>query len=382
MGSEHEAVHGDLAAAVGLYAQRSGGLSRVRALRDAPVGFDAVGWQQAGALGWLGIRVPERLGGSGLGLDEASVLARATGRALLPEPLIAGGMMAASVLAAARADDDALRGVLDRLMRGDAFVALAWQEALGVIDPDDVATEVRSGRLTGRKHCVVFGGSAAGWLVSARDTGGIGVYFVQAGVSGVTYSAIRRADGSEHGTLLLDGVAVSDRQRVIPHGQGGAVVAAAVDESIVALAAELLGLGERALEITLDHLRTRVQFGKPIGSFQALQHRCVDLFVQKELGAAALGAVLAEWANASPSRRSALASRVKARCANAALDICREAVQMHGAMGFTDECDVGLYLKRALVDGAWLGNAQVHRRRYAQLALRTHGRDDVAVEVA
>lgn len=380
MGSEHEAVHGDLAAAVELYAQRSGGLSRLRALRDAPVGFDAAGWQQAGALGWLGIRVPERLGGSGLGLDEATVLARAAGRALLPEPLIAGGVMAASVLAAST--DDAARDVLDRLVRGDAFVAFAWQEALGVIDPDDVATEVRSGRLTGRKHCVVFGGSASGWLVSARDAGGIGVYFIEPGMPGVTYSAIRRADGSEHGTLLLDGVTVSDRQRLIAHGQGGAVVAAAVDESIVALAAELLGLGERALEITLDHLRTRVQFGKPIGSFQALQHRCVDLFVQKELGAAALGAVLAEWAHASPSRRSALASRVKARCANAALDICREAVQMHGAMGFTDECDVGLYLKRALVDGAWLGNAQVHRRRYAQLALPTHGCDDVAVEAA
>ncbi len=367
MVSEHEAVHGDLAGAVGTYAERSGGLARLRALRDSPVGFDAAGWRQVGTLGWLGMLVPERMGGSGLGLAEAAVLAQAAGRALLPEPLIAGGVLAARILV--QSTSAAARDVVDRLVRGEAFVGVAWQEALGDMDPgNNVGTQVRAGKLIGTKSFVVFGGIASGWLVSARDVNGVGIYWVEAGASGVTYSAIRRADGSEHGTLRLENVAASAERLLIPHGCGHVVLGAALDEAIVALSAELLGLGERALEITLEHLRTRVQFGKPIGSFQALQHRCVDLFICKELGAAALGAVFAEWEHASPSRRSALASRVKARCADAALEICRQGVQMHGAMGFTDECDIGLYLKRVLVDSAWLGNAQVHRRRYGALA--------------
>jgi alkylation response protein AidB-like acyl-CoA dehydrogenase len=376
MSNEHESMHGDLAQGVGMYAERSRALVRLRALRDDPLGFDAPGWAQAGALGWLGVRVPERMGGSGLGLAEAAVLMRAAGRALLPEPLIAGGLLAARLLQASEAP--AARDILERMLRGEGFVGTAWQETLGDIDPGRVTTVLRSGRLTGSKSFVVFGGAAAGWLVSARDAAGVGVCWVEAGAPGVTYVPIRRADGSEHGALRLDDVAVPARHLLISHEAGEAVLAAAVDEAIVALSAELLGIGERALEITLEHLRTRVQFGTPIGSFQALQHRCVDLFVRKELGAAALDAVLAQWERANGPRRSALASRVKARCADAAMDICRQAVQMHGAMGFTDECDVGLYLKRALVDVAWLGNAQVHRRRYARLALGVAGTDSVA----
>jgi len=160
------------------------------------------------------------------------------------------------------------------------------------------------------------------------------------------------------------------------------VLAAAIDETVLAISAELLGVAERALDITLEYLRTRVQFGKPIGSFQALQHRCVDLFILKELGVSAMMAALAEWSDATPPRRSALASRVKARCADAALEICRRSIQMHGAMGFTDGCDVGLYLKRALVLVAWLGNAQFHRRRYAHFASLAHCSDERTGEAA
>jgi len=116
-------------------------------------------------------------------------------------------------------------------------------------------------------------------------------------------------------------------------------------------------------------MRTRVQFGKPIGSFQALQHRAVDLYVQRQLAGAVLEDGLRRVAGANEAERAALASRVKARCADAGLRIAREAIQIHGAIGFTDDYDAGLYLKRALVLSAWLGNAGQHRRRYARLAL-------------
>jgi alkylation response protein AidB-like acyl-CoA dehydrogenase len=126
---------------------------------------------------------------------------------------------------------------------------------------------------------------------------------------------------------------------------------------------------DSALDLTLEYLRTRVQFGKPIGSFQALQHRAVDLYIQKELSRAALEAASAALADQSctPERRAAAASSAKARAAQAALAICNEALQMHGAIGFTDEYDLGLYLNRALVLSAWLGNASAHRHRYSSL---------------
>jgi alkylation response protein AidB-like acyl-CoA dehydrogenase len=127
---------------------------------------------------------------------------------------------------------------------------------------------------------------------------------------------------------------------------------------------------DRALEMSLDYLRTRVQFGKPIGAFQALQHRAVDLHIQRELASAVLEEALGvlDRSPAAPARAAA-ASRVKARCADAATRITREAIQFHGAIGFTDEFDAGLYLKRALVLTAWLGSATWHRRRYARLAV-------------
>jgi alkylation response protein AidB-like acyl-CoA dehydrogenase len=126
---------------------------------------------------------------------------------------------------------------------------------------------------------------------------------------------------------------------------------------------------ERSLEMSLDYLKTRVQFGKPIGSFQALQHRAVDLHIQKELAGAVLEEALAALDRGpDAATRAQLASRAKARCADAALKITREAIQLHGAIGFTDDYDAGLYLKRALTLAAWLGHPVWHRRRYARLA--------------
>jgi alkylation response protein AidB-like acyl-CoA dehydrogenase len=134
---------------------------------------------------------------------------------------------------------------------------------------------------------------------------------------------------------------------------------------------ELLACARRMLAMTLDFLRTRQQFGKPIGSFQGLQHRAVDLLIQQELSSALVGHALSEFDRGLVGReRAQLAARVKARCSHAALTIARESVQMHGAIGVTDEHDLGLYLQRTLVLSAWLGNASQQRRRVAALSRR------------
>ena len=133
--------------------------------------------------------------------------------------------------------------------------------------------------------------------------------------------------------------------------------------------AELTGILDRALEMTLDYLRTRVQFGRTIGSFQTLQHRSVDLYIQQQLAACALDdAVQAIDTQPGEPTTEAAVSRAKARCSDAASLITRQAIQMHGAIGFTEDSDVGLYVKRALTLAAWLGNSAYHRRRFARLA--------------
>ena len=132
--------------------------------------------------------------------------------------------------------------------------------------------------------------------------------------------------------------------------------------------AETLGVIEATLNMTLEYMRNRVQFGKAIGTFQALQHRAADLYIQQELVRAVLGdAVQTLDSNANVEDCSKIASRCKSRSSEAGLRITREAIQLHGAIGFTDEYDLGLYVKRALVLSAWLGNSTAHRRRFALL---------------
>jgi alkylation response protein AidB-like acyl-CoA dehydrogenase len=139
--------------------------------------------------------------------------------------------------------------------------------------------------------------------------------------------------------------------------------------------AELVGIMKRAHEMSLDYMKTRVQFGKPIGSFQVLQHRAVDLHIQQELADAVLRETVAELdAGPDAAIRARAASRAKSRCAEAALAITRAAIQFHGAIGFTEDCDVGLYAKRAMTVSAWLGNGRAHRARYAALGADSSGR--------
>jgi alkylation response protein AidB-like acyl-CoA dehydrogenase len=144
----------------------------------------------------------------------------------------------------------------------------------------------------------------------------------------------------------------------------------ALDLALVASAAELVGLMDHALDTTLDYLRTRQQFGKPIGSFQALQHRAVDIWIQRQLARAAVDAAVAvlDSPAADARARTQAASSAKARAAHAALLLCNQSVQLHGAIGFTDEYELGIYLNRALSLSAWLGNAAEHRRRWGALA--------------
>jgi len=361
-----------LADSVADFVERGTDLARVRRLRGTSEEHDRAVWKQMADLGWLGILVPERYGGLGLGLAEAGIVAKGLARALTPEPLTAAAVLAATALAAS--ENETLKAEqLRRLAAGERLPALAWQEQAGVLDPlavETSATPFEGGyKLNGVKRFIAGAAQADDFVVSARARNDIVLLWVARDSAGARVALEPLADGRSFGTLELADV-LAPKGCVLATGAAAAeALARALDHGAAIAGAELLGVGERALEITLEYLRTRVQFGKPIGAFQALQHRAVDLHIHKELASAVLEEGLAALdAGPGAPERAAIASRVKARCADAALRITRESIQLHGAIGFTDEYDAGLYLKRALTLAAWLGHATWHRRRYARLA--------------
>lgn len=337
----------------------SGGAGRVRALRGRPPGFDRLLWKRMAELGWLGICIPEEFGGLDLGLRDLGIVAHELGKWVAPEPLTAAVALATGTIW--RGDNAALKAeLLPRAMSGELCMSLAWQESVGDLDfsTPRLTRANRSGEgitIEGSKTFVQ--GGTDGFIVSAAGDDGLGIYWIPASARGLSATPVVLADGSIATHLALSGVRITSRSVVASGALAHAALAAAIDDALVLAGAELLGVMEAVLQQTLEYLRTRVQFGRPIGEFQALQHRAVDLLLAKELASCALTDALDTFEfERDPQRRTEAAMRVKFRASRSAIAIARAAVHLHGAMGFTDECDAGLYLKRAIVLNAWLGN--------------------------
>jgi len=345
--------------------------ARVRRLRGADPGFERRVWREMADMGWLGALIPEEHGGLGLGLGAAAIITEQLGRALYPEPYAASAV--AATLALLHGDHAGLKQrLLPRLAGGEIIAALAWQNERGGLDIGQCAVSARAqggATLLDGTSRFVATPDADGFIVAARSAQGPELHWVERAAAGLKCEPELRADGSASARLGFDAVQIAADARIASTGTARAALQLALDGALLAASAELLGVMDNVLEMTLDYLRTRVQFGKPIGSFQALQHRAVDMYIQKELTRATLAAAIAavEDPACTSGRRAASASSAKARASQAALAICKEALQMHGAIGYTDEYDLGLYFNRALVLSAWLGNAGAHRSRYRTL---------------
>jgi 3-oxochol-4-en-24-oyl-CoA dehydrogenase len=246
------------------------------------------------------------------------------------------------------------------------LVVPALQEGAYGDDPIAPRTQLAGNdgapRVTGAKTFVCADG-AEGFLVSASGRDGPELCYVARGASGCTLSETRSVDGRRLATLDLKD-APADR---VPSRQSSInAVDALHNLALIALSAELLGVMEKAQEITFDYLRVRKQFGKLIGSFQALQHKAVDIYTRTE---ATRSLVFQIAANNDPYRIDpALAAAVKAKASEDALIVTQACIQLHGGIGFTDEHDIGLYLKRAMLLSSLFGNAAAQRRRYVALA--------------
>ena len=353
-------------------------VARIRALRDAndPDGFSRALWKQMAELGWVGIPFPESLGGAGMGLAELAVVLEELGRNLAPEPFLSTVLLAGSVVQLAGSEAQQKQW-LEPVASGDAFLALAQQERTSRFDLHRMTTRAEKHgngfRITGEKVAVLDGASADALVVVARTAGeqdaksGISLFLVEKNAKGLRIERQSRVDSRGAALVQLDGCEVGASALLGVLGEGLPVLEAAVDRATVGLCAEMLGSMAEAFARTLDYLKNRIQFGVPIGSFQALKHRAADLFIQIELSRSAVMAA-ARAVDAKASGAASLVSLAKARCSDAAIQVANEAIQMHGGIGMTDEHEIGFYLKRARVAELTLGDAAHHRARWASLA--------------
>jgi alkylation response protein AidB-like acyl-CoA dehydrogenase len=331
-----------------------------RAFREQDPSFAPERLRRAGEAGWLGMLVPASAGGLGLGLTELALVLEQAGRGLVCEPI---GLAAISAAALAQGTPHPM---LERAMTGRALVVPALEEGGYGDDPLSPRTQMvgepEALRLTGQKTFVCASG-ADGFLVSASGRDGPALCYVARNARGCSLATTQTVEGRKLATL---GLAESPADLIARHPSSRNPVKALHNLALVALSCELLGVMERAQEMTLDYLRIRKQFGKLIGSFQALQHQAVNIYVRIEAVRSLVFQIATH--NEVFDIDPAMAIAAKAKASEDALFVTEACIQLHGAIGFTDEHDIGLYLKRAMLLSSLLGNAAAQRRRYAAVA--------------
>jgi alkylation response protein AidB-like acyl-CoA dehydrogenase len=331
----------------------------VRQVMTTDAGFDRRLWQQMAELGVTGMLIDTRYGGAGLSPVELEAVTEETGAALLPSPFISSGVLAATLIQQAAAPEDQQR-LLPGLARGTSIGTVAVTGKLGTWTPEGIAVEVTAdGTLAGSARYVTFGQAADVILVIARSADGIGVYEVAPDAAGFS----RRAESVFDPTVRLSAFSFDATPARRLGAAGWAAVQQALDLTVIALAGEQAGGARRVLELTVEYLKTRVQFGRPIGSFQALKHFAADLLLQVESAASAAqhAAVQKEACGERADGAVALAGFA---CAEAYETTAMYSIQMHGGIGFTWEHPAHLFLRRSRSGAQLFGSSRAHRERY------------------
>jgi alkylation response protein AidB-like acyl-CoA dehydrogenase len=342
------------------WVQEKSPVTALRKLRDSGVelGYDAAAWNEMAEMGWAGVIIPEEYGGSAFGYLSMGLILEEMGRTLTASPLLASALGAASALILGGSEEQK-QAWLPKIAAGEIVAALAVDEGPHHA-PEKVAAEVKDGKLTGRKVFVLEGMAADLLVVSAKGPEGLGLFLVRADDPGVSRQRLQLADSRGAANIDFSGAAAE------PLSGGAEVLEKTLDRARAGVSAEMLGAAVQAFETTLDYLKTRVQFGQVIGSFQALQHRAAKMFTELELSRSAVEAALAAIDNDSPDVPE-LVSLAKAKMGDTFHLVSNEMVQMHGGIGMTDAHDSGFYLKRARACEAAFGNQAYHRDRYARL---------------
>ncbi len=351
-------------------------IAHLRALRDKrdADGFSRALWKEFVEMGWAGILVAEQYGGLGLGYVEAGVVMEELGRTLAPSPFLSTAVIAATAIARAGTDQQK-KNYLAQIAGGSLIATIAVDEAAKHHPEKTAMTAARAGnsfKLSGAKTFVIDGHVANLLIVAARttgkpgDTSGLTLFMVDASARGIRAERTPTVDSHNAARLTFEDVSVSADNVIGRIDAGWEVLEGTLNAGRAAVAAEMAGAGEEAFSRTVAYLRERKQFGRPIGEFQALQHRAAHLYCELEVTRSAVLKAL-QTLDASFDRAGAIVSVAKARAGLSATLAVNEAVQMHGGIGMTDEFDIGLFMKRVRVGQELFGDANFHADRIARL---------------
>jgi alkylation response protein AidB-like acyl-CoA dehydrogenase len=342
-------------------------IPEVRRLMETTEGYDPAVWAQMGTqLGLQGLAIPEEHGGSGFTYVELIVVLEEMGRSLLCAPYFATIALAANAILSS-GDDAAKKELLPGIASGDTIATLAFTEDNGRWDEGGITTAAtRAGdgwTLDGHKMFVLDGHLANLLVVAARTSAGLSLFAVEGNAAGLTRTPLATMDQTrKQARLELSG---TPGRLIGADGGASAGLSRTLDLAAVALAAEQVGGAQRCLDMSVEYAKERVQFGRPIGSFQAIKHKCADMLLEVESAKSA--AYYAGWAAAESSDElPVVASLAKAYCSDAYFHAAAENIQIHGGIGFTWEHDAHLYFKRAKSSELLLGDPTYHRELLAQ----------------
>ncbi len=343
--------------------------TEVRRLMTDESGHDPAMWSTLAAMGLLGLAIPEEFGGSGAGATELAVVAEQLGQTLFCGPYLATAVLTPYLLLAL-GDTAECAHVLPQIAAGEVITTIAFAEpdtgsARPPLHPATVAESTAEGwRLTGQKTYVLDAQSADRIYVQAETGSGTSVFAVERNAPGLTVTPLTTVDQTrKQGRLTLGD---TPGQLIGTQGAGTDALDQALDNAAVALVAEQAGGAMRAMRMATDYARTRFQFGRAIGSFQAVKHMCVDMLLEAESTVSAARHVAAAFDANSPDRHADLAL-AQAYCSDAFVSVAASTIQVHGGIGFTWEHPAHLYLRRARTDAQIFGDPAWHRERYIRL---------------
>lgn len=368
MDFNHNEEQAMLAEAVGRWLAEDYGFERRRRLAAGQEG-SAANWRQLADLGLLGLVIPESQGGIGRNAVDVLIVMQALGRALVVEPYVASAIGSASLIAVAGSPQQCAVH-LPAIAAGESRVVIAALERGARYDLEHVTTraEFRGGDvvISGSKSAVVGADSADQLIVSARTAGhereqeGISLFLVPAEAAGVERVSFPTIDGLRAADLRLDQVTLPSSALLGPLHGGHGLLEHAIDRSLAAHCAEAVGAMERLLEMTIEQLRSRRQFGQPIGKFQSLQHRVAEMAIAIDQARATMFMAAARIDDAQRLSRRRAVSAAKYICGRSGRFVGEQAVQLHGGMGMTDALDVGWYFKRLVCLDLLYGDAAHH----------------------
>jgi alkylation response protein AidB-like acyl-CoA dehydrogenase len=339
----------------------------VREQMETDNGFDTAVWtQMAEQMGLQGLHIPEEYGGSGFGYVELGIVLEEMGRSLLCAPFFSSVVLAANALIHS-GDEAAKKAHLPGIASGETIATLAYTEPSGKWDESGITMQASgsagSYTLTGTKMYVIDGHTANLLIVAARTGAGVSLFAVEGDAAGLTRTALSTMDQTRKQAKIE--FASTPATLIGAEGKGWDILSTVLDLAAVGLAAEQVGGAQKVLEMAVEYAKVRVQFGRPIGSFQAIKHKCADMLLEVESAKSA--AYYGLWcASEMNDELPSVASLAKAYCSEAYFHATAENIQIHGGIGFTWEHPAHLYFKRAKSSELMFGDPTYHREQLAQ----------------